>query len=149
MRFSRFVYENEGSELQSVVHDCFVDSGLEEPGIIGILYPKHLGTAEEQEFCDWLINEFSPSGPHAIIVPAPDVDWFNMNNPKDVVSLTGRVERDRNDGVRYNRLYIALYRTDNAPPEAVRVQHDWFFTIGESTNNHGRLGAVYQMLEKK
>lgn len=149
MRFSKFIYMNEEAELQEVVHDCFVDSGLETPGIIGVLYPKDLGTVEEQEFCDWLINEFSPSGPHAVIIPEPDITWFNMNSPKDVVSLAGRVERDRNDGIRYNRLYVALYRSDNTPPEAVRVQHDWFFEITENTNNRGRLGNVYQMLEKK
>lgn len=149
MRFSKFIYENESDNLQESVHDCFVDSGLETPGIIGIVYPKWLGTTEEQEFCDWLVNEFEASGPHVVILQKPDITWFNMINQKDVTALAGRVARDRIDGVRYNRLFIALYRSDNPPPESVIVEHDWFFKITENTNNGGRYGAVYEMGEKK
>ena len=148
MRFSKFIGENKGTELHEIVHDCFVDSGLEQPGIIGILYPFDLGTVEEMEFYEWLLTEFSPSGPHHLIVPVPEIDWFNMNSPKDVVSLAGRVARDRIDGVRYNRLYVALYRENNPPPEAVIVEHDHFFKIYKENGMH-RFGAVYAIGEKK
>lgn len=148
MRLSKFIGENKGTELFEIVHDCFVDSGLEQPGIIGILYPFDLGTVEEMEFYTWLLTEFDPSGPHHLIVPVPDINWFNMNSHKDVVSLAGRVARDRTDGVRYNRLYIALYRENNPPPEAVIVEHDHFFKIYKENGTH-RFGAVYAIGEKK
>lgn len=149
MRFSMFVGENKSHELQEVVHDCFVDSGLEQPGIIGIVRPKWMGVAEEQEFHNWLLSEFSPSGPHHVIIPPPDTDWFNMLNQKDVIALAGRVARDRIDGVRYNRLFVALYTEDNPPPESVIVEHDHFFKIYIEKDGRTRFGAVYAMGEKK
>lgn len=149
MRYSIFIAENKGYELQGVVHDCFVDSGLEQPGIIGIVYPRWLGVVEEQEFHNWLISEFTPSGPYHVVIPVPDMDWFNMGAPEDVTALAGRVARDRIDGVRYNRLFIALYHEDNAPPESVIVEHDHFFKIYTEKDGRTRFGAVYAMGEKK
>lgn len=149
MRFSMFVGENKSHELHEVVHDCFVDADTEQPGIIGIVYPQHLGVVEEQEFHEWLVTQFEAQGPHHVIIPVPNIDWFNMRSPSQVTALAGRVARDRVDGVRYNRLFVALYHEGNMPPESVIVEHDWFFKIYVEDNKRDRFGSVYQMGEKK
>jgi hypothetical protein len=75
--------------------------------------------------------------------------WFDMDVPEQVTALAGRVARDRIDGVRYNRLFIALYHEDNAPPESVIVEHDHFFKVYTEKDGRTRFGAVYAMGEKK
>jgi hypothetical protein len=149
MRYSMFIAENKGHELQGVVDDCFADSGLEQPGIIGIVYPRWLGVIEEREFHNWLISDFTADAPHHVVIPVPDTDWFDMDVPEQVTALAGRVARDRIDGVRYNRLFIALYHEDNAPPESVIVEHDHFFKVYTEKDGRTRFGAVYAMGEKK
>lgn len=149
MRYSMFMSENEQHELQGTVHDCFCDVDLEVPGIIGIQIPTHVGTVEEHEFYDWLIGAFEPNGPHHVVIPKPDLKWFNMRDPSQVSALAGRVSRDRIDGVRYNRLFIALYGSDNPLPESVIVEHDWFITVDGKGGPYRRVGRVYTMGEKK
>lgn len=91
-------------------------------GIVGIKVPQ-MGTVQENEFYSSLIQLNNLVGCDIQSVIVPD----SRTLPDHEASLERRVGRDRLDGIRYNRVYFALYNTD--PCEKVKLAHDIFFDI--------------------
>jgi len=62
-----------------------------------------------------------------VIVPPPLIGVFFASSEKDIKAIGGRVQRDRTDGIRYNRLYVALYWDDLGKSNI--EHHDVFFDV--------------------
>jgi len=95
-------------------------------GIIGIQLP---GMASVTSINSVVSELFYQSDIQVVIIPPPLVDVFSSYIDKDVKSIGGRVQRDRLDGIRYNRVYIALYWDDLGSLNA--HHHDIFFNFEE------------------
>lgn len=93
-------------------------------GIVGIKVPQ-LGTVQENEFYSSLIQLNNLVGCDIQSVIVPD----SRTLPDHDASLERRVGRDRLDGIRYNRVYFALYNRE--PCEKVKLAHDIFFDVTE------------------
>lgn len=95
-------------------------------GIIGIQLP---GMASVTSINSVVSELFYQSDIQVVIIPPPLVDIFSSYIDKDVKSIGGRVQRDRLDGIRYNRVYVALYWDDLGSLNA--HHHDIFFNFEE------------------
>jgi hypothetical protein len=95
-------------------------------GIIGIQLP---GMASVTSINSVVSELFYQSDIQVVIIPPPLVDVFSSYIDKDVKSIGGRVQRDRLDGIRYNRVYVALYWDDLGSLNA--HHHDIFFNFEE------------------
>lgn len=109
-------------ETENIIGSVLDQTGIKQ-GIIGILAP-YMGAVEEMEFCRSL---FDIGDVQLIILPPPDTAWFDKNNKDQMKSLEGRIIRDKTDGIRYNRVYVALY--NDALPEHVKEAHDVFVYV--------------------
>lgn len=109
-------------ETENIIGDVLDQTGIKQ-GIIGVLAP-YLGTVEEMEFYRSL---FSIKDVQLVIIPPPDRAWFDKFNKGQMEALAGRVIRDKTDGIRYNRVYVAIY--DDALPEHVITSHDIFVYV--------------------
>lgn len=95
-------------------------------GIIGIQLP---GMASVTSINSVVSELFYQSDIQVVIIPPPLVDVFSSYIDKDVKSIGGRVQRDRLDGIRYNRVYVALYWDDLGSLNS--QHHDIFFNFEE------------------
>lgn len=99
-------------------------------GIIGIQVPGLIAVDDLNKLVIELfalgigINEMQ-----TVIIPPPQLGTFDASKKADVESIGGRVFRDRNDGIRYNRVYIALYWDDLGKLNS--MYHDIFFQVEE------------------
>lgn len=96
-------------------------------GIIGIQLP---GMVTTDELITVQSDAFSlpylvPYDLQIAIIPPPLTGIFDASSEEDVKAIGGRVHRDRLDGIRYNRVYIALYWDDLGHLNA--HHHDIFF----------------------
>ncbi|AEV89468.1 hypothetical protein OBP_031 [Pseudomonas phage OBP] len=134
-------YMVQGHEYFELVDTAITISGLQQ-GIIGISL-SNLGTREEMDFYTGLVY-LQKKLPHLnfAVLPTPT---FDMDNSTDVESLSRRVERDGLDGIRYNRIFFAVYQ-DYEVPDLVRKSHDLFMDVEEL---HGRYQANVSVKEKK
>lgn len=97
-----------------------------EQGIVGIQLPGMVSV----DIIDSVVSElFYQSDLQVVIIPPPLTNVFNPIHDKDVKAIAGRVQRDRLDGVRYNRVYIALYWNELGSLNA--HHHDIFFNFEE------------------
>lgn len=97
-----------------------------EQGIIGIQLPGMSSVTSINS----VVNELFYQGDiQVVIIPPPLIDIFSSFVDKDVKSIGGRVRRDRLDGIRYNRVYIALYWDNLGSLNA--HHHDIFFNLEE------------------
>lgn len=95
-------------------------------GVIGIQLP---GMASVTSINSVVSELFYQTDIQVVIIPPPLVDVFSSYNDKDVKSIGVRVRRDRIDGIRYNRVYVALYWDDLGSLNA--HHHDIFFNFEE------------------
>lgn len=97
-----------------------------EQGIIGIQLPGMSSVTSINS----VVNElFYQGNIQVVIIPPPLIGIFSSFIDKDVKSIGGRVQRDRLDGIRYNRVYIALYWDNLGSLNA--QHHDIFFNFEE------------------
>ncbi len=101
-----------------------------QQGIIGIHLPRCHGTVERYEFLDALmhLDEAVKYDLQVIVLPPPLIQHFNIDNPTQADALYRRVQRDHDDGIRYNRLYIALY-TEYPSDKTIQAHDVWFDTF--------------------
>lgn len=135
------------SDLGSIIEKALSEYPIRQ-GIIGILLTSDLGTVQNYEFIDSLynINKILNYDVQPVILPPPDKNHFIVTDKDKMDALRRRVERDHTDGVRYNRLYIAVYT--ETPTDPVIKAHDiWFkvesnphydFRVTMSDNREGR-----------
>lgn len=116
-------------DLPDAVYNGLINCNMNKPGIIGIQIPSFPGTVEMYEFMEHITECSKETSTDVVIITEPKSEWFHHKNKIQMEALAGRVIRDRNDGIRYNRLFIALYRSLNPVPEAVKLEHDYFITI--------------------
>lgn len=110
-------------ETENIIGDVLDQTGIKQ-GIIGVLAP-YLGTVEEMEFYRSL---FGIKDVQLVILPPPDRAWFDKHDKGQMDALAGRIVRDKTDGIRYNRIYVAIY--DDALPQHVKEAHDVFVYVG-------------------
>lgn len=104
-----------------------LESNPLQQGIIGIQLPGMAST----DIINVVVNElFYNSDIQVVIIPPPLTTVFASGVDKDVKAIGGRVQRDRLDGIRYNRVYIALYWDDLGSLNS--VHHDIFFQVEEA-----------------
>jgi len=104
-----------------------LESNPLQQGIIGIQLPGMVST----DIINVVVNElFYNSDIQVVIIPPPLTTVFASGVDKDVKAIGGRVQRDRLDGIRYNRVYIALYWDDLGSLNS--VHHDIFFQVEEA-----------------
>ncbi|QZA70522.1 hypothetical protein AH04_35 [Erwinia phage AH04] len=99
-------------------------------GIIGIQVPGFITVDDLNKLVTELFAlGIGTSEMQTVIIPPPQLGTFDASKKADVESIGGRVFRDRNDGIRYNRVYIALYWDDLGKLNSMR--HDIFFQVEE------------------
>lgn len=104
-------------------------------GIIGIQLPGMVST----DIINGVVNDlFYNNSTQVVIIPPPLTTVFDSGVDKDIKAIAGRVQRDKLDGIRYNRVYIALYWDDLGSLNS--HHHDIFFNFEE----RGKLGG-YQV----
>lgn len=98
-----------------------------DQGIIGIGTGR-MDVVEGQQFTENMmsVQEDIPTHNFAILL-TPNMEYFEKAEP-GYGALVRRVKRDSQDGVRYNRIFLAVY--DNVVvPDNVRDAHDAFIKI--------------------
>lgn len=116
-------------DLDRILFNVLVESGIQQ-GIVGIKLPLIMGVVQEQEFYVGLLHmgkSLSQNGLQFIILPPPLESAFSLDNKTQMESLGRRIQRDHDDGIRYNRLYIALYQP--AMPDVIIPHHDLFIDL--------------------
>lgn len=99
-------------------------------GIIGIQVPGFITVDDLNKLVTELFAlGIGTSDMQTVIIPPPQLGTFDASKKADVGSIAGRVFRDRNDGIRYNRVYIALYWDDLGKLNS--IHHDIFFQVEE------------------
>lgn len=99
-------------------------------GIIGIQVPGFITVDDLNKLVTELFAlGIGTSEMQTVIIPPPQIGTFDASKKADVESIAGRVFRDRNDGIRYNRVYIALYWDDLGSLNA--HHHNIFFNFEE------------------
>lgn len=131
-----------GSDLEQIVVDI-LDRSVIQQGIVGIKIPTDIGTAEELYFVTGLFNIQNNLGYEIqqVILPFPSFVHFDNTNKIQMEALARRVQRDRDDGIRYNRVYLAVY-SDYVHPSVMEA-HDIFIDINSANN---RFQATYKDL---
>lgn len=111
-----------GLELPEILQIAINTSGIKQ-GIVGIHLPR-MGTVEEHEFLTSLfyLNQDTGLEQQVVVLPAITTKWFSVDDKEQMDALARRVERDKLDGVRYNRVFIALY--NDTYPDKVKAAHD-------------------------
>lgn len=120
------------NELFTVVTHCIQNNNLQQ-GIIGIQIPPFVTTEHlDQLQVDLMtLPQLMIFDLQMVLVPPPLTGIFHAHNQTDVESIGRRVFRDQLDGVRYNRLYVALYWDDLGKANAEK--HDAFVCLKEQT----------------
>lgn len=126
------------SELSAIFEKVLSDYPIRQ-GIVGVyVQPDVLGTVEHYEFLDGLyrINEVLNYDIQQVILPPPASHHFVISDNEKMDALRRRVERDQLDGIRYNRVYFAIYTEQ--PPESVIKAHDIWFDVEEGMDYPSR-----------
>lgn len=118
------------TKLMSLTINPIIEHYLEqnpiEQGIVGIQLPSLVSADTIYS----VVNElFLQCNIQVVIIPPPLTSIFSSGVDKDIKAIGGRVQRDRNDGIRYNRVYIALYWDSLGSLNA--HHHDIFFNFEE------------------
>lgn len=129
MRYSKLLSVISASDLPDAANIGLAYCDLDVPGIIGIQIPFAPGSVELDEFNSYLTECLKEYDTDIVIITEPKPKWFHHKDKVQMEALARRVNRDRNDGIRYNRLFIALYRSNNPVPESVKLEHNYFITI--------------------
>lgn len=134
-----------GSDLDQLVFKI-LDRLVIQQGIVGIRIPTHIGVVEEYEFVTGLFNIEKAIGYEIqqVILPPPSFVHFDNTNRIQMEALTRRVQRDHDDGIRYNRVYLAVY--NDYVHTSVMEAHDIFIEIDPA--NH-RFQATYKDLRTR
>lgn len=103
-------------------------------GNIGINMPALITGGDYDELLGWLRI------PHTqiIIVPPPDTDLFDVREVDKVDALARLSTRWRDDGLRYNRVYLCLYWFGSHPPEKIKAAHDIWIDIEDVNARVGK-----------
>lgn len=117
--------------LDNIIEKALTEFPIQQ-GIIGIFFPEPMGTMEDFEFHSTLIGlgEILKYDFQAVILPPPLRNWFDVNDKLQMEALARRVDKDKTDGIRNNRVYIALY-TDYPTDEVIKAHDFWFDTHKE------------------
>lgn len=116
-------------DLANILANTLMDSGIQQ-GIVGIKLPANIGMAQEQEFYTALFHMGinTPQGSiQLVLLPPPLQSAFNPDDKTQMESLSRRVQRDHDDAIRYNRVYIALYPSNMS--DAIIPHHDLFIEL--------------------
>lgn len=115
-----------GNDVWGLIQQAIDTTGIEQ-GIIGVKVPR-MGIEESCEFHEgvFYIQDNNPELNFAYL-PTPNMDHFKSVQD-NYAALARRVERDGLDGVRYNRIFIAVYQEVNVPEVVVKA-HDIFLDI--------------------
>lgn len=119
------------TKLMSLTINPMIEHYLEqnpiEQGIVGIQLPGMVRSTTINSVVNAL---FLQRDIQVVIIPPPLTSVFSSGVDKAIKAIGGRVQRDRNDGIRYNRVYIALYWDDLGSLNA--HHHDIFFNFEEN-----------------
>lgn len=120
--------QRSGSVFSALISDYLNEKPLKQ-GIIGIQVDSMINCKDldmvQQSLFD--IPGETNYDLQIVIVPPPLIGVFFASSEKDVKAIGGRVQRDRTDGIRYNRLYVALYWDDLGKSNI--EHHDVFFDV--------------------
>lgn len=111
-------------DIDNIVMNVLAESGIQQ-GIVGIKFPTSLGIVQEQEFYTSLFH--IQDGIQLVLLPPPLASAFNPNDKTQMESLSRRIQRDHDDGIRYNRVYIAVYHHDMS--DLIIPHHDLFVEL--------------------
>ena len=117
-----------GSDLDQLVFKI-LDRLVIQQGIVGIRIPTHIGVVEEHEFVTGLFNieKAVDYEIQQVIIPPPSFVHFDNTDKTQMEALVRRVQRDHDDGIRYNRVYLAVY--NDYVHTSVMHAHDIFIEI--------------------
>lgn len=116
-------------DIDFIVRNVLADSGIQQ-GIVGIKLPESLGVTQEHEFCTQLfyLGKDLPQGSIQVaLIPPPLAEHFDFKDKVQMEALGRRIQRDHDDGIRYNRVYIAIYTND--VPMSIAQCHDLFIEL--------------------
>lgn len=121
-----------------------------QQGIIGIHIPTDLGVVEDYELKMDLFDTVDNVNYEiqVIVLPQPSAKHFSVSNSMQMEALKRRVERDKIDGIRYNRLYLAVY-TECPPSSVIETHTIWIATHKEHFEFVGTIKDYREPKESK
>lgn len=133
------------SQLEEIVTHVIAYNPIRQ-GIIGIFVPDLMGTVEQLEFIQGLyeIHDQLNYDIQQVILPPPN-HKFKAGNPTEMEALARRVKRDHDDGIRYNRVYFAVYT--EYPTDNVIKSHDMWFDTHKEGSQHVAVVTNYREIE--
>lgn len=112
--------------VTDMIEEILENHELFKQGIVGIELPD-MGTTDTYETLGQILGTREINGIGVCVIPEPVFEFLNSPVEDRSQDLLRRIKRDRIDGIRYNRIYIALYERNF--PEELKKAHDVFVTI--------------------